>query len=125
MSVVRRQPFESVFNRWMKDIQDPAVQGAITDILNFLRQSEDNTVSILNQGIKLEDNFDGTGIDFVTNATPDMQDITPHGLDRIPQYFVVLDIDKGGVLYRSAPFDETNFYSKCTVGSAAVTVLII
>ena len=125
MSVVKRQPFESIFNRWLKEVRDPATHGAFQDTLNFLRQAEDNLVSILNQGIKIADNIDGAILEFTTNATPDTQDTTAHGLDRVPTYFILLDINKGGVLYRSAAFDATNFYSKCTVASAAVKVLVI
>lgn len=125
MSVVKRQPYEAIFNRWLANVKDPAVYGALSDLLQFLRQQEDSLVSILNQGIKLDDNFDAVGLDFTTNAAPDTQDTTPHGLGRVPIYFVVLDIDKGGVLYRSAAFDDTNIYTKCTAASANVTVLVI
>ena len=125
MSVVKRQPFESIFNRWLKDVKNPAVYGAIQDTLNFLRQAEDNIVSILNQGIKIADNVDGSILEFTTNAIANTQDTTAHGLVRVPNYFIVLDINLGGVLYRSASFDDTNFYSKCTVAAAAVKVLVI
>lgn len=125
MSVMKRQPFESIFNRWLKQIKDPAISGSIQDLLNFLRQAEDNLVSILNQGIKIADNVDGAVLEFTTNVVADTQDTTPHGLDRVPTYFIVLDIDKGAVLYRSAAFDGTNLYSKCTVASTAVKVLVI
>lgn len=125
MSVVKRQPFESIFNRWLKDVKNPAVYGAIQDTLNFLRQAEDNIVSILNQGIKIADNVDGSILEFTTNAIANTQDTTAHGLDRVPTYFIILDIDKGGVLYRSAAFDQDNIYTKCSVSSATVKILVI
>jgi hypothetical protein len=81
---------------------------------------------ILDRGISLTDNIDAVIASFTSNATPDTEDTVAHTLGRIPSYFIVADINKGGVVYRGATtFTKTNVYLKTTVASAAVKVILL
>lgn len=124
MTTLSKLPQEAIFNRWGKLLSEPTA-GALNDMLRLLRERDANLAAMLNQGLNFTDNFAGALLSFTSNATPDTQDTTPHGLRRAPSYFLVLDIDKGGVVYRSAAFDETNVYTKCTVASAAVKIFVL
>lgn len=123
MATLRKISFESILNRWRR-LLPPNVVDAFTDLVRMLGD-RDNAVSVLlNQGLLLADNFDGKFVEFISNATPDTEDAIEHGFNRAPAYFIVIDLDKGGVVYRSSVFDKTNCYFKCTVASAAVKVFI-
>lgn len=123
MTTIAKQPIEAIFNRWQK-LLDANTDGALTDILKLFRERDANLEAILNQGINFSDNFNGKILSYTTNATPDTEDAIPHGMKLVPISFIVIDINKGGVAYRSAAFDKTNVYLKCTVASAAIKVFI-
>ncbi|MCE5199812.1 MAG: hypothetical protein ABFD54_08895 [Armatimonadota bacterium] len=62
---------------------------------------------------------------YTTNATPDTEDTIAHGLGRTPVGFVVVSIDKAGMVYKGVTaWDGTNLYLKCSITSASVTILI-
>ena len=81
---------------------------------------------ILDRGITLADNVDCDIVSFTTNATPDAETTVAHALGKVPTYFIVADLDKGGVVYKGATaFTSTNVYLKCTVASAAVKLILL
>lgn len=123
MSTLQKLPLEAIMNKWGNSLDD-TTRGTLIDLLTLLREREQNLDAILNQGINFADNFNGNIISYTTNAAPDTQDAQNHGLRRAPTFFLVIDQDKGGVLYRSATFDNTKVYFKCSVASMTVNVLI-
>jgi hypothetical protein len=81
---------------------------------------------ILDGGISLTDNWDAVVASYTSNATPDTEDEVAHGLGRVPTYFLVADINKGGIVYRGGTtFTKTKVYLKNTVASAAVKVILL
>lgn len=96
------------------------------DLLTALGNWSLSMKGILDRGISLTDNIDAVIASFTSNATPDTEDTVAHTLGRIPSYFIVADINKGGVVYRGATtFTKTNVYLKTTVASAAVKVILL
>jgi len=82
--------------------------------------------AILDKGISLADNVDAAVVSYTSNATPNTEDTVAHTLGKIPTYFIVGDIDKGGVVYRSGTaFTKTNIYVKCSVASAAIKLILL
>lgn len=82
--------------------------------------------AMLDGGLSLTDNADIAVVSFTSNVTPDTEDAIAHTLGRVPTYFVVGDINKGGVVYRSATaFTKTTVYLKTSVASAAVKVILL
>lgn len=72
------------------------------------------------------ENIEGRFQVFTTNATPDTEDTVAHGMATTPIGWILISIDKGGVLYKgTTAWDSTNAYFKCTVASAAVTVFLL
>jgi hypothetical protein len=93
-------------------------------ILRFLDERETALDGVLNGGLRIDENFDGEIVSYSSNAIANTQDTVIHGLGKIPVGFLVIDIDKGGVVYRSATSDETNLYLKCSTATTAVTLFI-
>lgn len=96
-----------------------------SDLLVFLEEVLSNLDNILNSGIKFSDNFDGETLSYTSNAIADTEDAVAHTLNRVPIGFIVVDTDKGGVVYRSGTaFTNTNIYLKCSTASTALKVLV-
>lgn len=123
MSTFRKFPWESLANRHSKALK-PEVLAMLLDLVQLLSDQEISLTSLLNQGLRIPDNFDGAFLSYTSNAAPDTQDTVAHGLRKAPSYFLVLSIDKGGVVYKSAAFDATNCYFKNSVASVATTILV-
>lgn len=123
MSIYKKRPWESVLTAHLPNLPG-ATAKMIKDLMRFLGEQDVNLSSLLNQGLRFSDNFNATELSFTTNATPDTQDAVVHGRGSAPTRFVVLDQDKGGVLYRSAAFDATNCYFKNTAASVAMKILV-
>ncbi len=96
------------------------------ELLSVLSNLSFNLKSILDGGISLADNVDAVVVSFTSNGSSDTEDTVGHTLGKIPLYFIVCDINKGGVVYRSGTaFTKTNVYLKTSVTSAAVKVLLL
>jgi len=101
-------------------------QQFVRDLVNSLGSWAAVLQAILDKGISLQDNIDADVISYTSNGTPDTEDTVAHTLGKIPTYFIVGDIDKGGIVYRSGTtFTSSNIYVKCTVASAAVKLILI
>ncbi len=79
---------------------------------------------INNRGISIADNVDCKLITVSTNATPDTEDTTAHGLGKIPTGFIVYEQNKAGSLYKSKTYTSTNIYTKCNVASVTFKVIV-
>lgn len=123
MSTLRKLPLESLANRHASAI-GPAVSALLRDLVQLMAEQELNLTSLLNQGLRVPDNFDGALIQYTSNAIANTQDTVAHGLRKVPSYFFVLSVDKGGTPYKSAAFDATNVYLKNTVASVATTIFV-
>lgn len=123
MSTLRKFPWESLMNRHAKSL-DPEVLSMLQDMVQLLSEQELSLTGLLNQGLRIPDNFDGALLTYVSNAVPDTQDTVAHGLRKVPSYFIVLSVNKGGVVYKSAAFDATNAYFKNSVASVATTIFV-
>lgn len=96
------------------------------DLITILGEFDLSLKAILDKGVSLNDNVDAAVVSYTSNATPDTEDTVAHTLGKIPTYFIVGDIDKGGVVYRSGTtFTSTNIYLKCTVASAAIKLILL
>ncbi len=95
------------------------------DLLHALDQDLRQIEAILDRGILFADNVDSVEVSFTSNASPNTEDTTAHGLGKIPIGYWVIRRDKAGILYDSGTdFDATNIYTKCDVASTAFTIIV-
>ena len=121
MTLYQEPNFPAIFTENQRDMRP-----FDRDLVNVLGNWGLVLKAILDGGISLEDNVDLDIVSFTSSATPDAENTVAHELGKIPTYFVVADINKGGSIYRSGTsFTKTNVYLKCTVASAAVKVFLI
>jgi hypothetical protein len=123
MSTFRKFPWESLTNRHGKTLK-PEVLAMLVDLVHLLSEQEMSLTSLLNQGLRMPDNFDGALLSYTSNGAPNTQDTVAHGLRKVPSYFIVLSKDKAGDIYKSAAFDATNVYFKNSVASVATTIFV-
>lgn len=123
MSTFVKLPWESLMNRHAKTLK-PEVLSMLQDLVQLLSEQELSLLSLLNQGLRMPDNFNGALLTYTSNATPDTQDTVAHGLRKVPSSFIVLSKDKAGDIYKSASFDATNVYFKNSVASVATTIFV-
>jgi hypothetical protein len=117
--------------------QEPNFPAIFTENFNKLRDFDRDMIqalgtwsqvlkSILDGGISLNDNMDAAVVSYTSNAVADTEDTVAHTLGKIPTYFVVGDIDKGGVVYRSGTtFTRTQIFVKCSAAGAAVKLILL
>jgi hypothetical protein len=123
MSTFRKSPFESLLNKHSSTV-GVATALLLRDFVQILSEQEISLTSLLNQGLRIPDNFDGALLSYTSNAVANTQDTVAHGLRKVPSYFITLSVDKGGVVYKSAAFDSTNVYLKNTAASVATTIFV-
>lgn len=70
-------------------------------------------------------NIDGNWIQYQTSASVGATDTVPHGLKRKPAGFLVMAIDKPGVVYADAAPDTINLYLKCSAASAIIRLFVV
>lgn len=96
-----------------------------TDLYNTLREFVTQVTKILNRGIIFSDNADCKFVTYTANAMINTQDTIAHGLGRIPTGFLVYDRDRDtNDPYRSAAYDATNLYLKCSTASAVFKIIV-
>lgn len=104
----------------------PGLRQFDRDMVTVLGGWSQNLKAILDKGIDLGDNIDAAVVSYTSNAVANTEDTIPHTLGKIPVYFIVGDIDKGGVVYRGGTsFTKASIYVKCTVASAAVKLILL
>jgi hypothetical protein len=94
------------------------------DLLKNLNDRDQNLESILDGGISFDDNVDCVFVSYTTNAAPNTQDSVAHTLGKIPIGFIVISLDKAGIIYKSAAYTATNLLLKCNVASVAATLIV-
>ena len=119
MPSLKRLPTEALYNRHALQLT-PEVRELLKDLMRFLNDRDIDLIGLLDRGLLIADNFNGAMLEYTSNATPDTQDSVAHGLKRVPTDFIVVNRDKGAVVYKSAAFDSTNLYLKATVASTTV-----
>lgn len=71
------------------------------------------------------DNLRWRLLEYETNAAPNAEDVVPHLLGKSPIGFIVLSIDKPGVVYQSGAPSVTELKLKCSVASANVKLVVL
>lgn len=80
---------------------------------------------IINRGIKFSDNFNAEILTVADTGAADTQFTIAHPLKRAPAGYLVIKINKAGVVYDSgAAWTDTDMYLKCSAANCAVTVLV-
>jgi hypothetical protein len=95
------------------------------DLLQELNRLSLNLESILNRGLRFEDNVDCRLVSVVSHVTPGTQFSVAHGLGKTPVGYIVSGQGAAGDLYDgSTPNDATTLYLKSS-GSAVTFRLIV
>ena len=72
------------------------------------------------------ENIDGRFVVYTTNGTANTEDAVAHSLGSKPKGFLVMRVDKGGVVYDSGTtWTSTQLFLKCTTTSTLVTLFLI
>ena len=80
---------------------------------------------LLNGGLILTDNFRGEVLTVSDSGAADSSNTIPHTLKRIPTGFIVVNINKGGVVYDAGTaWTVTNIYLKCTTANTTYKVFV-
>ena len=80
---------------------------------------------LLNGGLKFSDNFDAQIITVADTGTANAENTIAHTLKRVPTGFLVLNINKAGVMYDSGTaWTASAIYLKCSVANATVKILV-
>lgn len=81
--------------------------------------------TLLNAGLKFSDNFNAEIKTYTTNAVANTTDAVTHTLKRVPSGFLVINLDKAGIVYDSGTaWTATTISLKCSVATTIVKVLI-
>ena len=82
--------------------------------------------TILNGGIRFDDNFDACMVTFTT-STADAQVEVTHTLGKVPAGYIVYAQDKAGSLYTSTggtAWSTTKLYLKCSIASVTFKIIV-
>jgi len=80
---------------------------------------------VINKGIKFTDNFDAQIKTISDSGVADSENTVAHTLKRVPTGYLILKINKSGIVYDSgSTWTDTNIYLKCNSANAAITILI-
>ena len=120
----------------MTKFQEPNYPAIFTESYNTLRQFDKNLVTVLGElslnlkaildhGISISDNVDWVSISFTSSSTPDAENTIAHALGKIPEGFILYDIDKGAVVYRgTTSWTKTQIYLKVNTANVAIKAWI-
>ena len=117
MTVYKKNLFQRLF------INQPPDHD-VKDLLKSLTEQDDNLDSILDRGIAFEENVDCRFVTYTSNAAPNTADTVAHDLGKVPQGFIVIALDKAGIIYNGGTFTNTDLILKCNVASVTVTILV-
>jgi hypothetical protein len=112
MTLFRRQ----IFPLRIKDIDQDLYKS-----LNFLDQ---NLSDILDGGLNFSDNFDSVFVTYTSNAIANTEDSVSHLLGKVPTGYIVVKKDKAADVYNTSALTSTVLRLKCSVSSAALTLLV-
>lgn len=94
------------------------------DLFRLLEEREQILDAILDRGIFPTDNMDAVHVSYTSNGTENTEDSVAHTLGKIPTGFIVVDINKGGVVYKSDTFTATVLKLKCSTATTIVKLLV-
>lgn len=95
------------------------------DLINALGDWDFNLRGILQGGLSLTDNVDVDIVSFTSSATPDAENTVSHGLGKVPAGFIVVNLNKGAVVYDSGTaWTESSIYLKCNTASTIVKIIV-
>jgi hypothetical protein len=84
----------------------------------------DQLTQILNKGLVFSDNF-SIDILIFTSQQADSEFPVTHNLRRVPTGYIVIGMDKAGLLYNGATaWTSTNIYLKASLGATTFKALI-
>ena len=94
-----------------------------------IRRLEQDTLQLfecLRGRVRFGENISGEFITYTSNGSADTEDTVAHTIGSIPQGFIVVNIDKAGIVYDSGTaWTSTNLYLKCNTTSATVKLWVI
>lgn len=95
------------------------------DLQESLLVFSDQLISILNGGLRLEENFDFAMKTVTTDATPGVETAIAHGLKRTPLGFIVYSKNKAAHIFNgTTAFTSTNIYVQSDVASVIAKLII-
>lgn len=94
------------------------------NLVKFLDSMASNLLFLFTKGVGIPDNMDVQLIDYVTNGVANTQDTVAHTLKRVPLGYLVADVDKAGVIYKSGAFTTTNLLLKCNVATVTAKLIV-
>lgn len=95
------------------------------DLTKVIQDMNSSISTMFDKGVGITDNLDCEIVPYTSNAVANTEDAVAHSLKRVPVGFIVVDIDKAGVVYRGpTAFTASNVYLKCSTASTALKVLL-
>ena len=80
---------------------------------------------ILNKGLLFTDNFNAEIKTIADSGNADSENTVAHTLKRVPTGYIVLKINKAGIVYDSGTaWTDTNLYLKCSAANCAITLMV-
>lgn len=94
-------------------------------LANELLSAWSELAGLLNGGLSLADNMRGEVLTVTDSGSANAENTISHTLKRVPTGFIVININKGGVVYDSGTaWTATALYLKCTVANATIKVFV-
>ena len=82
--------------------------------------------NLLNKGLQVSDNFNAQIVTVTDTGLVNTEFVVAHTLKQVPIGFIVINIDKAGVVYNSGTIWTTaNIYLKCSVASCLTKLIIL
>ena len=94
------------------------------DLIRMLDAQSSNLSAMFDKGISLSENVDAQILEYTTSATPDTEESVAHTLKRVPEGYIVVSVDKAGIIYQSGAFTTTALLLKCNAASVAVKLIV-
>ncbi len=96
-------------------------QAAAQEINNYLLKLSD----VINGGLRIADNCDVEIVVVADTGTADTEFTVTHTLKRVPAGYIIVSIDKAGVVYKTGTaWTTAAIYLKCSAANAVVSVLV-
>lgn len=95
------------------------------DMLKALSELSINLDSILNQGMRFEDNVDCRLVEVTSHATPGTEFSVSHGLGKVPTGYVIYRRDGAGTVYDGTSADTaTTLFLRSDASSVTFKLIV-
>lgn len=85
----------------------------------------DMLTKILNKNVHFQDNIYGIFLSVQDSGVADSEIELSHSLGKVPQHFIVVNINKGAIVYKgSTAWTNEKIYLKCNVANTSYTVFV-